>query len=50
MASLAIGGSPSDPALFAAVVSVLVAVGLFAYWLPARTAAALDPVKAIRIE
>jgi ABC-type lipoprotein release transport system permease subunit len=29
---------------------MLSAVGLFACWLPARRAAALDPVKAIRYE
>jgi putative ABC transport system permease protein len=50
MASLPIGVAPSDPAVFVAVASVLVAVGLFACWLPARKAAALDPVKAIRVE
>jgi hypothetical protein len=50
MASLPIGVSPSDPAVFVAVASVLVAVGLFACWLPARKAAALDPVKAIRVD
>jgi ABC-type antimicrobial peptide transport system permease subunit len=50
MASLPIGVSPSDPAVFVAVASVLVAVGLFACWLPARKAASLDPVKAIRVE
>jgi len=50
MASLPIAVSPSDPAVFVAVASVLVAVGLFACWLPARKAAALDPVKAIRVE
>jgi predicted permease len=50
MASLPLGVSPSDPGVFAAVASVLVAVGLFACWLPARKAAALDPVKAIRVE
>ena len=50
MTSLPIAVSPSDPAVFVAVASVLVAVGLFACWLPARKAAALDPVKAIRVE
>jgi hypothetical protein len=50
MASLPIGVSPSDPAVFVAVASLLVAVGLVACWLPARKAAALDPVKAIRVE
>ena len=42
--------SPTDPLAFAAIVAILVAVGLFACWLPARRAAALDPVKAIRYE
>ena len=50
MASLPIGVSPSDPAVFVIVASVLSAVSLFACWLPARRAAALDPVKAIRYE
>jgi putative ABC transport system permease protein len=45
-----IGASPSDPAVFIAVSLLLTAVGLFACWLPARRAAALDPVKAIRYE
>jgi hypothetical protein len=50
MASLPIGVSPSDPTVFFAVASVLASVGIFACWLPARRAAALDPVKAIRCE
>jgi putative ABC transport system permease protein len=50
MASLPIGVSPSDPAVFLVVALVLATVGLFACWLPARKAAALDPVKAIRYE
>jgi putative ABC transport system permease protein len=50
MASLPLGVSPSDPAVFVVVALVLATVGLFACWLPARKAAALDPVKAIRYE
>jgi predicted permease len=50
MSSLPIGVSSSSPAIFPVVGSVLAAVGLFACWLPARRAAALDPVKAIRYE
>jgi predicted permease len=42
--------SPSDPLVFAAVSGLLTVVGLFACWLPAKRAAALDPVKAIRYE
>jgi predicted permease len=50
MASLPIGVSPTDPAVFIAVAAVLAVVGLFACWLPARRASRLDPVKAIRYE
>ena len=50
MSSLPIGVSSASPAIFLVVGTVLAAVGLFACWLPARRAAALDPVKAIRYE
>ena len=50
MASLPLGVSSSDPTVFLVVATGLAAVGLLACWLPARRAAALDPVKAIRYE
>ncbi len=50
MASLPIGVSPTDPDVFFAVAAVLAPVGLIACWLPARRAASLDPVAAIRCE
>ncbi|HEY1808072.1 MAG TPA: FtsX-like permease family protein, partial [Acidobacteriaceae bacterium] len=50
MANLPIDVSPTDPAVFIAVAAVLAVVGLIACWLPARRAAALDPVRAIRCE
>lgn len=50
MGSLPIGVSPTDPVVFIAVAVVLAFVGLFACWLPARRAAGLDPVQAIRYE
>jgi predicted permease len=50
MAALPFLSSPSDPTLFVAVGALLAAVGLFACWLPARRAAALHPVTAIRNE
>lgn len=42
--------SPWDPTVFVTVVVLLAGVGLFASWLPARRAATLDPVKALRYE
>jgi predicted permease len=50
MGSLPIGVSPTDPVVFVAVAAVLAFVGVVACWLPARRAAGLDPVKAIRYE
>ncbi|HVU48182.1 MAG TPA: ABC transporter permease [Terracidiphilus sp.] len=50
MASMPIGAPASDPALLAIVSALMAAVGLLACWLPARRAAALDPVQAIRCE
>jgi putative ABC transport system permease protein len=50
MAGLHISVSPSNPAVFIIVAALLTLVGLFACWLPAHRAAALDPVKAIRYE
>ncbi len=48
--SMPIGVPHSDPLLLLAVSAMLAVVGVFACWLPARRAAALDPVKAIRYE
>jgi putative ABC transport system permease protein len=50
MASLPLSVSSSDPVVFIIVAAMLAVVGLFACWIPARRAAALDPVKAIRYE
>ena len=50
MTALPLGVSLGDPTVFVLVAAVLVSVGLFACWLPARRAAGLDPVKAIRYE
>jgi ABC-type antimicrobial peptide transport system permease subunit len=48
--TLIYGVSPGDPVVLSGVALVLVAAGLFASWLPARRAAALHPVKALRYE
>ena len=50
MSALPLGVSSSDPSVFLIVATMLVAVGVLACWLPARRAAALDPVRAIRYE
>lgn len=48
--SMRIGVPNPDPFVMLGVSATLAAVGVFACWLPARRAAALDPVKAIRYE
>ncbi len=41
---------PGDPQVIAVIVSLLIGVGLLASWLPARRAAAIDPMIALRDE
>ena len=50
MQGLLYGVRPTDPLTFAAVTAVLMAVGIAAAWLPARRAAGVDPMTALRHE
>jgi ABC-type antimicrobial peptide transport system permease subunit len=50
MKSLLFGISPIDPLTYAAVVAVLGGVAVVASYLPARRAAAVNPVEALRAE
>jgi putative ABC transport system permease protein len=50
MSSLLFNVSPRDPLVFTTATLVLAVIGLLACWLPARRAARLHPVKALRYE
>jgi ABC-type antimicrobial peptide transport system permease subunit len=50
VASLLYGLKPWDPATFAVAATVLVLVALAASWIPARRAAGVDPIRALRHE
>lgn len=50
LAALLYGVEPTDPLTFAALALALLAIALLATWLPARRAARVDPVTALRAE
>jgi ABC-type antimicrobial peptide transport system permease subunit len=50
MSSLLFGVSPMDPAAYAAALGVIIAAAAFATYLPARRAAAIDPIETLKAE
>ena len=50
MASLLFGVGPRDPSTLAGVVAILTFVAVLAAWIPARSAARVSPMSALRAE
>jgi ABC-type antimicrobial peptide transport system permease subunit len=50
LGSILYGVSPFDPLAFTAAIGILAAAAVGAAWLPARRAAAVDPMLALRSE
>jgi ABC-type antimicrobial peptide transport system permease subunit len=50
MSSVLFGVEPMDPAAYAAAIGVIVAAAALASYLPARRAAAIDPIETLRAE
>jgi ABC-type antimicrobial peptide transport system permease subunit len=49
-ANLLRGVRPDDPVVFATITAVIAMVALASSWIPARRAAGIDPMKALRSE
>jgi ABC-type antimicrobial peptide transport system permease subunit len=50
MSTMLVGVSPTDPLTFASIAAFFLGVTALACWIPARRAARLDPVQALREE
>jgi putative ABC transport system permease protein len=50
MAALLFGVTPTDPATFASIAAVLLAIALAGSYIPARRATSADPIAALRAE
>jgi predicted permease len=50
LSSLLFGVTPTDPVTFATAPAILLGVAVLACWIPARRAAGIDPVRALRQE
>jgi putative ABC transport system permease protein len=50
LATMLFGVEPTDPATFAVLSIVVVAVSALACYVPARRASRVDPIAAIRVE
>ena len=50
LSSMLVGVAPTDPATFGAIAALFLAIAAVACWLPARRAAGVDPVIALREE
>ena len=48
MKSLLVKVTPTDPTTFVVISAMLLAVGIFACWIPVRAAMKVDPLVALR--